>query len=83
MALVQRDTGWEKTADGKLDMSVGGKASALATDATHGFLFIPTCAGTPTGVPTTRAGHVAFVFDTSNNKLYVYDGGWIGTAALS
>jgi hypothetical protein len=51
---------------------------ALATTATDGFLYIPTCAGTPTGVPTTQTGTVAMIFDTTNNKLYIYDGGWLG-----
>jgi len=52
--------------------------AALATTATDGFLYIPTCAGTPTGVPTAQTGTVAMVFDTTNNKLYIYDGGWLG-----
>jgi len=52
--------------------------AALATNATNGFLYIPTCAGTPTGVPTAFTGTVAMVFDTTNNKLYIYDGGWLG-----
>lgn len=52
--------------------------AALATNATAGFLYIPTCAGTPTGVPTTQTGTVAMIFDTTNNKLYIYDGSWLG-----
>lgn len=55
-----------------------GTSGAIATNATDGFLYIPTCAGTPTGVPTAVSGKVAMVFDTTNNKLYIYDGGWIG-----
>jgi len=55
--------------------------AALATNATNGFLYIPTCAGTPTGVPTAQTGTVAMVFDTTNNKLYIYDGGWLGGTA--
>lgn len=51
---------------------------ALATNATAGFLYIPTCAGAPSGTPTSFTGRVAIVFDTTNNKLMVYDGGWIG-----
>lgn len=52
-------------------------AAALATSATDGFLYIPTCAGTPTGVPTAQTGTVAMVYDTTNHRLYVYDGGWV------
>lgn len=55
--------------------------AALATTATDGFLYIPTCAGPPTGVPTTQTGTVAMVYDTSNNKLYVYNAAWKGGTA--
>ena len=48
---------------------------ALATAATDGFLYIPTCAGTPTGTPTTQTGTAPIVVDTTNNKLYFYSGG--------
>lgn len=53
-------------------------SAALATTATAGFMFVETCAGAPTGVPTSYTGRAALVFDTTNNKLMVYDGGWIG-----
>ena len=58
--------------------TVLGPQAALATNATDGFAYIPTCAGAPTGAPTAFTGKVAMVFDTTNNKLMVYDGGWIG-----
>lgn len=48
--------------------------ASLATTATDGFACIPTCAGTPTGVPTAFAGYAQMVYDTTNNLLYVYDG---------
>lgn len=51
-------------------------AAALATNATDGFLYIPTCAGTPTGTPTAFTGRVAMVFDSTNRKLYLYNGAW-------
>lgn len=51
-------------------MIVGNQA--LATAATDGFLYVPTCAGTPTGTPTTQTGTVPIVVDTTNNKLYFY-----------
>lgn len=54
---------------------------ALATNATTGFLYIPTCAGTPSGTPAAKTGTVAMVYDTSNNKMYVYNGAWKGGTA--
>lgn len=52
------------------DVVVGG---SIVTTATGGFLVIPHCAGAPTGVPHNGQ---SMVFDTSNNKLYVYNGAW-------
>lgn len=54
--------------------------AAIATTATDGFLYIPSCAGPPTGTPTTKTGRVPIVFDTTNNDLYIYDGGWVSVA---
>jgi hypothetical protein len=55
-----------------------GADSALSTSATNGFFYIPTCAGLPTGVPTSITGKVPIVADTTGNKLYVYLGGsWV------
>ena len=48
---------------------------ALATNATNGFTYIPTCAGIPTGVPTSVTGKAPIVADSTNNKLYIYLGG--------
>lgn len=50
-------------------------SGALATNATVGFVEIPTMAGAPTGVPTTVAGMVSLTFDTTDNRLYFYTGG--------
>lgn len=50
--------------------------AAVATTATDGFLYIPTCSGTPTGTPTTQTGRVALVYDTSAHQFWIYDGGW-------
>lgn len=66
-------------ADGNHFLGVG----ALATNATTGFPYIPTCAGAPTGVPTAKTGMVPIVYDSTNNKLYVYNGAWKATAALT
>jgi hypothetical protein len=58
--------------------------AALATSATVGYVMIPSSAGAPTGVPADiPTGQVALHYDTSNNKIYVYNGGWISTAALT
>ncbi len=60
--------------------SLGDKilGESIATNATRGFLFIPNCAGTPTGHPTeySSGGDIPFVFDRTNSKLYVYNGSW-------
>lgn len=47
----------------------------LATTATDGFLYIPTCAGVPTGVPTEYTGFAAAVIDRTNNRFYFYSNG--------
>jgi hypothetical protein len=66
----------------KLEVAVLGSvvigSAALATTATDGFLYIPTCAGTPTGVPTAFTGRVPMVYDTSANKFWIYNGSWRG-----
>jgi hypothetical protein len=55
--------------------------AAIATTATDGFLYVPTCAGAPTGVPTSYTGRVPIVVDSTNSELYVYVGGsWKSTA---
>lgn len=46
--------------------------AALATTATAGFPWIPSCAGAPTGAPTAPYSNAAaMVVDTTNNRLYV------------
>ena len=63
---------------------IAGPGSALATSATSGFIFIGSCAGAPTGVPTGAAmGKIAMVYDTTNHKIWFYDPGtstWKGVA---
>ncbi len=50
--------------------------AALATNATNGFLYVDTCAGTPTGTPTTYSGRTPLIWDSTNKLLYLYQGGW-------
>lgn len=59
------------TITGNKNIVVG--SAALATNATDGFLYIPTCAGTPTGVPTAFTGRVPIIYDTSNDQFWIYD----------
>lgn len=60
----------------RLRLDVNGNVvvntAAIATNATNGFLYVPSCAGTPTGVPTAYTGRIPIVVDTTNNKLYFY-----------
>lgn len=50
----------------------------LATTATSGHGYMPTCAGVPTGVPVARAGYAPFVYDITSNKLWIFNGTWRG-----
>jgi hypothetical protein len=59
--------------DGNGNVTIG--SNNVATTATNGFLYVPTCAGTPTGTPTAKSGFAPIVVDTTNNKLYFYSGG--------
>jgi hypothetical protein len=45
------------------------------TNATSGFPYIPSCAGTPTGAPTAITGFCPLVIDSTNNRLYFYSNG--------
>lgn len=60
-----------------------GNTAALATTATSGHHYIPTCAGTPTGVPATITGFAAIIFDTTADKLWIYRGGWKTSGAVT
>jgi hypothetical protein len=74
---VQRGNGstWlsELFVDNAGNVCAGG--GNIGTTATDRFLYVPTCAGTPTGVPTAKSGYAPIVVNTTNNKLYFYSGG--------
>lgn len=51
--------------------------AALPTTATTGFLYIPSCAGVPTGTPVTQTGLVPLVIDSVSSQIYGYiSGSW-------
>lgn len=51
------------------------RTAAMATNATAGFLQVPSCAGAPTGVPDPiQSGQVPLIIDTTNGRLYAYYG---------
>lgn len=59
-------------------------SAAIATTATDGFLYATSCAGDPTGTPTSYTGRSPVVYDSTNKKICVYDGAaWVCTAALT
>lgn len=49
-------------------------AAALATNATDGFFYAPSCAGAPTGTPTTATGRAPMIIDTTNGRFYAFYG---------
>lgn len=52
-------------------------SAALATNATVGFLYGPSCAGTPSVPPTPiTTGTIPTVYDSTNNIVYMYNGAW-------
>jgi hypothetical protein len=64
------NTNTDLSIDDNGNVTAGG--GALATTATNRFLYVPTCAGTPTGTPTAKSGFAPIIIDTTNNKLYFY-----------
>lgn len=56
------------------NLSLG--SDALATTATTGFIYLGSCAGTPTGIPTTLTGRIPLVLDSTNDILYYYNTSW-------
>lgn len=67
---------------GVLDMIVGNNGAAETTSSTGAFLYISSCAGTPTGVPARAAvGRIALRYDTTADKIWFYNGSaWKGIA---
>lgn len=80
-------TGGTSSTNERLQCDANGNVSignaAIATNATNGFLYIPTCAGAPSGTPTSKTGRVPMVYDSTNNNLYIYSGGWKKTTTFA
>jgi len=55
---------------------------SLATNMTKGFINIPGAAGAASGTPANTTGFPMY-YDSTNNKIYVYNGAWKSTAALT
>lgn len=71
---VRSSTGLNALAvDANRNVIQGG--SALAANATNGFLCVQTCAGTPSGTPSVAAAYsvAPVVIDTTNNQLCYYN----------
>ncbi len=52
----------------------GIEVAAGSTTMTSGFTHIPAGAGAPTGAPTNPTGNVPLYCDTTNSRLYIYNG---------
>jgi hypothetical protein len=60
------------------DIVLNNTGSQLATNATGPFLHLGNMAGLPTGTPTTiRTGATPLAYDTTGNRLYAYNSGWV------
>lgn len=65
--------------DSNANVILADSGSALATGATNGFVYVPNCAGTPTGVPASLpTGATPMIYDTTANKIWFYNGSWRG-----
>ncbi len=80
-------TGTNSSPTTRLRISSAGNvvigAAALATNATDGFVYLPSSVGAPTGAPTSYAGTVPVEIDTTNLRLYANIGGTWRYATLT
>lgn len=53
----------------------------LSVSSIDGFTYLPTAPGQPTGIPSANVGRAPTVWDTTNNRLWIYSGGtWNNSA---
>lgn len=53
----------------------------LSVSSVDGFTYLPTAPGQPTGIPSANVGRAPTVWDTTNNRLWIYSGGtWNNSA---
>ena len=64
-----------------LDLKLGRPSSA--TNDTVGHIYIQSVAGAPTGTPTGYTGFVPMRYDSTNDYLYFYRGGWKKSTAYT
>jgi hypothetical protein len=51
--------------------------NVLSPTATDGYLYLPNCSGTPTGVPTTHGSAIPMVVDSTDLKIWFFiSGAW-------
>lgn len=53
-----------------------GRKYTFGTTQQTGMIYIPECAGIPTGIPTAYTGKVSLLFNSTDNILNVYNGAW-------
>lgn len=85
-ATLALQSGLTSTGGISYNSSLYSTAGAIATTATDGFLYLASCAGAPTGVPTGRgasSASVPMVIDTTDSKIYVYIGGTWKSATVA
>lgn len=73
----------EWTAQQLFDAGVVLGNAPLGTTATTGFVYIPTCAGVPTGTPVAKTGTIPVLVDSTDSKIYAYIGGAWKSATLA
>lgn len=63
------------TVSGAGPLNTVSNSVAVSTSASDGFQYLPSCAGTPTGTPTTNGDGIPTVVDSTANTPYIYSSG--------